>query len=183
MHTCSHTLEHHRNAGITTHVQFSALQRENSAQNHTADIFRSSTSLFLRLPPPSIMRHPDSGCGLSPDCAPQVQSSASGYRPVGPQSPMASSEPIFGAGHKCTGVCKSVCCCVRPFCHSCSFPTERVPALCVCWLTGWKERQLYSTYPETFPCQVWDEILSRVLTPHSQASHTKAHTLQLWVGG
>lgn len=74
-------------------------------------------------------------------------------------------------------VCHCVSVCVHPPCHSRSFPTERVPALCVCWLTGPKERRLFSTYPETLPCQVWDEILSIALTPHSRASHSKTHTI------
>lgn len=38
-----------------------------------------------------------------------------------------------------------------------SLLTERVPALCVFWLTTVKERRLFSTYPETLPCQDWDE--------------------------
>lgn len=78
------------------------------------------------------------------------------------------------------GMGTSVCVCVSvpvPSCHSRSFPTKRVPALCVCWLTGPKERRLFSAYPETLPCQVWDEILSIVLTPHSWASHSKTHTI------
>lgn len=74
-------------------------------------------------------------------------------------------------------VCVWVHVCVHPPCHSRSFPTKRVPALCVCWLTGPKERRLFSAYPETLPCQVWDEILSIVLTPHSRASHSKTHTI------
>lgn len=60
------------------------------------------------------------------------------------------------------------------------FPTEWMPAHCVCWLTGAEERRLFSAYPETLPCQVWDEILSIVLTPHSRASRGKA---LLRVGG
>lgn len=79
------------------------------------------------------------------------------------------------SAQECVNVCVYVC--VHPPCHSRSFPTECVPALCVCWLTGPKERQLFSTYPETLPCQVWDEILSIVLTPHSRASHSKTHTI------
>lgn len=79
-----------------------------------------------------------------------------------PQSPTASSEPILWAknGPACTSVCDCVCVCPSLL----SLPllfffllTERVPALCVFWLTTVKERRLFSTYPETLPCQDWDE--------------------------
>lgn len=75
------------------------------------------------------------------------------------------------------GTCECVCVHPSPLSLSRSIPIEHVPALCVCWLTGLKERQLFSMYPETLPCQVWDEILSMVLTPHSRASRSKTHTI------
>lgn len=49
--------------------------------------------------------------------------------------------------------------------------------LSVSWLAGPKERRLFCTYPETLPCQAWDEILSIALTPHSRAPHSKTHTI------
>lgn len=92
------------------------------------------------------------------------------------QNPFWYCEEEMGTSvYECVSACMYVC--VHPPCHSRSFPTECVPALCVCWLTGPKERRLFSTYPETLPCQVWDEILSIALTPHSRASHSKTHII------
>ena len=123
----------------------------------------------------------------------EVLPSTSQNQPVIPQPPAASSEPIFLCCEDRTSVCVCecmyVCVCFHPPphptppCHSRSFPTERVPALCVCWLTGPKERRLFSTYPETLPCQVWDEILSIALTPHSRAPRSKTHTITAPGGG
>lgn len=93
------------------------------------------------------------------------------------KSPAASSEPILVLWRRdehndCVCICVSI-----PLVTPALFPTERVPALCVSWLAGPKERRLFCTYPETLPCQAWDEILSIALTPHSQAPHSKTHTI------
>lgn len=180
MHTCSRTL-------VDVHSEDTEESRHLSSFVHVnmeTDIARccqSSCPHFVLSPSPTVLSA-DSRLRLgsfSRLCSPRppVYFTISA---CSPQSPMASSEPILvlggQSGHKCTEVCTSVCLCVHPFCRSCSFPTECVPALCVCWLTGEKERQLFSTYPETLPCQVWDEILSIIRTPHSQASHSKPHT-------